>query len=240
MRTKTTRSILRFANVIFWATVALCSRLATAEGLSEKEILSALPKGSIIAAVPAKFDESGETLTNKAAVVAAQILPGKIAQVVVGYFTEPDPDKNGPRGVSFYSRCHVALLAKDGQRVRLLWDSGGWGFLFGMQQQEDEKYTDSDASLIFQVRDLNDDGKPEVMFSRASFGAEGTRFEIWQYDPTEKKMIQVCDAPGTIHFLKVPGVAWPRVEVTYFHASTVSTGSMEYDSKKRVYKQKDP
>jgi hypothetical protein len=39
-------------------------------------------------------------------------------------------------------------------------------------------YTDT----FFSVRDITGDGKPEILFTRSSFLAEGDRFEAWRWN----------------------------------------------------------
>ena len=241
MKIMTTRPRRKFTAVTFLAVVMLWSPLATAEGLSEKEILSALPKGSVIARVPTEFAENGRILANKSAVIPVSLLPGKDVQVIVGYYTEPDPGKGQPirNESAFFTRCHVALVARTKNRFQILWDSGGWGCSFGMRPTPTEnRFNDDQIQLFFHAKDLNGDGMLEIVYSRVSFGAEGSCFEIWEYDTTEKKLIQVCNLSGSVTLIDSPGVKWPKIEATSFHASTVSTVSMEYDSNIRRYKQR--
>jgi len=46
---------------------------------------------------------------------------------------------------------------------------------------------------LFDVYDITGDGKPEIIFTRSSFLAEGTRAEVWTWDGKGYKQIFVGD-----------------------------------------------
>lgn len=218
--------------------VATC--VGTGNELSEGAILAVLPKGSVIAKLPTSFAEDGRTLAHKKAIIPVRLMPGVDGQAVVGYYTEPDPKGGRPMGPRFHSRCHVALVAETGTEPQVIWDSGGWGSEFGMERIDETRYSDDQLALFLGIRDLNGDGKSELVFSRASFRAEGTRFEIWEYHAEEKKMVRVCLVDGWIKLIEGTGKDWPRIECRSFHASTMSSAVFEYDSDLQRYKHTEP
>jgi len=210
------------------------STVTTGKEISEEEILSVLPAGSVIAGIRTRPYEDGVKTVRKKAIMQFRLSNQEDIETIVGYYTEPD--RSGEeQTAAYYSRVHVALLAQKNNAIKVLWDSGGWGFEFGMRRTEDA-YTDAQRALFFGLRDLNADGRDELVFCRTSFGAEGSQFEIWQYDSQKEKMIQICETSGSIELLESPSGKWPVIRAMSFHASTISTVLLEYDSELRRYK----
>lgn len=219
---------------LYWGLLLTPGPVAIGKGFSEEEILSVLPAGSVIASVRTRLHEDSGKTAKKKAIMQVRLINQEDVETIVGYYTEPD--RGGEEQTpTYYRRAHVALLARKNSAIKILWDSGGWGFEFGMERIENT-YTDSQTSLFFAVRDLNGDGRNEIIFCRASFRAEGSRFEIWQYDPQEQKMIQICDLDGCIELVESPTGKWPIIKTTSFHASTIHSASTEYDPELRRYK----
>ncbi|MDO9542576.1 MAG: hypothetical protein Q7J98_09670 [Kiritimatiellia bacterium] len=210
--------------------------LATGKEISEKEILSVLPAGSVIADIRAPPREANGKTAWKKAFLQVRRSNQEDVKTIVGYYTEPDQD--GKETATYFSRAHVALLARKNGAIKVLWDSGGWGSMFGMELIEDA-HTDAQLFFLFSLRDLNADGQDELVFSRASFGAEGSQFEIWQYDAQKEKMIQICETSGSIELVESPRSKWPVIRATSFHSSITCTTLLEYDFVLRRYKASD-
>lgn len=216
-----------------WVLFFTPGHVVIGKGLSEEEILSVLPVDSVIASgrtLP--YEDDGKTARKK---TVMQVQWSKQDdETIVGYYTEPD-QRGEEQAATYYRRAHVALLARKNGVIKVLWDSGGWGFDFGMRRTEDV-YTDTQRSLFFGLHDINADGREELVFSRTSFGAEGSQFEIWQYDSQKEKMMQICETSGSIELVESPRSKWPVIRATSFHSSITCTTLLEYDFVLRRYK----
>ncbi|MBU4212688.1 MAG: hypothetical protein L6437_00555 [Kiritimatiellae bacterium] len=219
---------------LYWVLFLTPGLVAIGKEFSEEEMLSVLPAGSVIASIRPRLHEDGGKTARKRAIMQVRLSNQEDIETIVGYYTEPDREGK-EQTATYYSRVHVALLARKNNAIKVLWDSGGWGFDFGMRRTEDT-YTDTQLSLFLGLRDLNDNGRDELVFCRTSFGAEGSQFEIWQYDSQKEKMIQICETAGSIEIVESPSNKWPVIRATSFHASTIRTMLFEYDSDLRCYK----
>ncbi|MFH1235588.1 MAG: hypothetical protein V1685_01460 [Parcubacteria group bacterium] len=219
---------------LYWVLFLTPSTVTIGKELSEKEILSVLPAGSVIAGIRTRpYEDDGKTAWKKA-IMQVQWSNQEDVETIIGYYTEPDQDGK-EQTATYYSRVHLALLARKNNAIKVLWDSGGWGFEFGMELIEDA-HTDTQLSLFFGLRDLNADSQDELVFSRMSFGAEGSQFEIWQYNAKKEKMIQICETSGSIELPESPRGKWPVIRAISFHASTICTMLFDYDPVLQRYK----
>jgi hypothetical protein len=106
-------------------------------------------------------------------------------EIVVAYYTTPhEYIISGQAQEGFFRRAHVRVLDWDGEKYVDQWDSGGWGseFRAGMGEnhtsREQQLYTDN----YFDVNDINNDGVPEILFTRGSFLAEGDHFQVFGWN----------------------------------------------------------
>lgn len=142
----------------------------------------------------------------KMGVIRQDIDGDEKAEIIIAYYTEPH-DYTDER---FFRRAHVKILKENGAQLKDIWDSGGWGDQFGGRvnfQGMSEEIKKSYLESLFNVRDITGDGKPEIIFTRASFLAEGNRCEIWTWNGKEFQQIftednlvriEICDNKTTI------------------------------------------
>jgi hypothetical protein len=205
------------------------------KSLSEEEILSVLPKGSVIAMVPVRFAENGGVAETRKAIVQVDGLMGGDGEILVGYHTEPDNPKGKQPSTTFEHRTHVAVVGRTQGKPELLWDSGAFGFYFGMERLYGTTFSDGQISLFFGARDLNGDKKFEIFFSRISTDAEGTEFEIWHFDPKRRVLQQVLATDGYVELLSESQAGWPVIRARSFEASEESDGTYRFDEKSEHY-----
>ena len=154
--------------------------------LSETEILVYLPEGAKLADVPfVQFGPDEEIKKTRQNVFYADVDDDGEKEIIVAYYTPPhEYIINDKVQKGFFTRAHVKVLDWDGTKYVEQWDSGGWGFEFraGMgaklEIREQQLYTDN----YFNVGDINNDGKPEILFTRASFGADGSEFQALSWN----------------------------------------------------------
>lgn len=154
--------------------------------LSETDLLTYLPHGAKLADIPfVQFGPSEETKKTRPNVLYADVDADRQAEIIVAYYTPPhDYIINGQAQEGFFRRAHVKVLDWNGQNYMEQWDSGGWGseFRAGMgakvSSREQQLYTDN----YFSVADINNDGIPEILFTRTSFLAEGAEFQAFSWN----------------------------------------------------------
>lgn len=164
--------------------------------LSDSEILGYLPIGAKIAEIPVMFSSDRKVLKRRLGMIRADVDGDQQEEVVVAYYALPhDTVVRGKYHASFDRRARVRVLKWTGTSWREQWDSGGcWGSIFqtcvhnGLARhtpEEQERYT----ANYFSVRDINGDGQLDIIFTTASFGAEGDRFEAWTWkEPTYERI----------------------------------------------------
>jgi hypothetical protein len=196
--------------------------------LTEQEILSVLPKESMIALIP-EYGIAPENKIEKKknAIIKAKLFPNFPEQIVVGYVTKTGKEDD--------TLCNVAIISKKNNKIIQMWTSEEFGFNFGMEIPE-KGLNREQKELVFAVKDLNNDGTAELVFSRISFGAEGSLFEIWGYDKRDEKMKQIFSDSGAVELIYTEGKAWPIIKTTSFHSSTLSCNIFKYDNQSAKYK----
>ena len=218
--------------VVMWSAVS-----ALSEPPTEREVLRLLPMGSSIADIPLSVDHRGGESGKRKALLPADRVTGHPDSLLVGYYSQPDP-AIGPdaKGLppAFYARAHVALIANTEKGVEVVWDSGGWGFQFGMERVG-KPLTRKECRLLFDVRDLNGDGEKEVVFARLSYRAEGSRLEIWHFSEQQRRMLLLCRSPGRVAIHASGSRGWPRITAETFHAGTTSAISFTFSVDRGQY-----
>lgn len=203
---------------------------------TEHEVLQLLPTGSVIAEIPLSVDHRGCESEKRKALLLADRVTGNPDTLLVGYYSQPDPkigpDQELPSG--FYTRAHVALIINTEKEAQVVWDSGGWGFQFGMERTG-KPFTREQCCFLFDITDLNGDGENEVAFARLSFRAEGSRFEIWDYDKEEGRMVLLCAVPGLVTIDSSRSHGWPQLTSETFYAGTIHTVHFHFDADRGQY-----
>jgi len=167
--------------------------------LYDEELLRYLPANSIIDQIPTVFDEKRRVTRHRQGIIPGDTDGDGTEEIVVAYCTPPH--KDGP-GIC---RCaHIKVLDWDGVGWREQWDSGGWGIEFIARMPREIVNADAETQRaysrnFFDVRDINGDDLPDILFTRASFLAEGDRFEAWTWDGVYYQRIAVgCEPPVRI------------------------------------------
>lgn len=174
------------------ATIGLAPRCADAQKgakvsrLSERDLFAYLPEGAKLADVPfVQFGRSEETEKTRPSVLYADVDADGEEEIIVAYYAPPhDYIIDGQPQEEFFRRAHVKVLDWNGEKYVVQWDSGGWGseFRAGMgaklESGEQQLYTDN----YFDVANINNDGVPEIFFTRASFSAEGAQFQAFSWN----------------------------------------------------------
>jgi len=162
-----------------------------AEPLSETDILTYLPAGSRLADdIPiVQFGTMQEKRPN---IFYADTDGDGEKEIIVAYYTLPHEYGDNPENAeAYFRRAHVKVLDWDGSKYVNGWDSGGWGMLFiaGMSSKLSEIEQQRYSANYFNVLDMTGDGVPEILFTRRSFLAEGTQFEVWSWNETTYEQI---------------------------------------------------
>lgn len=190
--------------------IALNSGLATEgsqeELITEQEILQLLPEGSRIASIPVRYRPDRSVASTKRGFVYVDTDRDGKREIVVAYVTPPHEYLvNGEEQEGFFRRAHVAVLKSDEEGYKKVWDTGGWGAEFKARIQgpvgtgEELAFTTN----YFNVVDINDDRMPDIVFTRASFLAEGDEFEAWSWDGHAYR--QIAKAPGPVRLKDLEG-----------------------------------
>lgn len=156
------------------------------ERMTEVEILTYLPEEARLADIPVvQFGRTQETKRIKQNVLYADVDGDSEEEIILGYYTIPhEYIINGDVQKGFFRRAHVKVLDWDGRKYVEQWDSGGWGSEFRaemgpeLKSREQRLYTQN----YFGVTDINNDGIQEILCTRTSFLAEGSRFEAFSWN----------------------------------------------------------
>ncbi|MFQ5810838.1 MAG: hypothetical protein ACE5JM_14575 [Armatimonadota bacterium] len=190
------------AMVTFGALTASGPSPAGPRILPDEELLRCLPPGARIARIPSVFTRQRRVKQWRQGVVAADTDADGRKELVVAYYTPPHEyvakgrEDRKPRE-GFSQRAHVRVLEWDGTTWREQWDSGGWGMEFRARMPTEvveakPKTQRAYTRCLFGVRDINGDGRADILFTRSSFLAEGDRFEAWTWDQAKYRRIASC------------------------------------------------
>jgi len=191
----TTLLVMRIATVSIGLapTSALYQKSPRPARLSETDLLTYLPHDAKLADIPfVQFGPTEETQRTRPNFLYADVDADREQEIIVAYYTPPhDYIISGQAQEEFFRRAHVKVLHWDGQKYVEQWDSGGWGsdFRAGMGPQLDIKEQQLYTDNYFRVTDMNNDGVPEILFTRASFSAEGSQFQAFSWNGRTYKPI---------------------------------------------------
>ncbi len=160
--------------------------------LSDEELMGYLPLNAVIAQMPSAFDEDRRVTNRRHSIISADTDGDGTEEIIVAYCTPPHKD-----GPGICRRAHVRVLKWHGTTWREQWDSGGWGSGFTARMPREIVNADAETQRVyrrnfFDVRDINGDDLPDILFTRASFLAEGDQFEAWTWDGVYYRRIAVC------------------------------------------------
>ncbi len=213
--------------IFLWAILAFilesapCSEVVPAESLTPAQVLAHLPDGAKLADdIPlVQFGTPEETKQTRPNVFYADLDSDGQNEIIVAYYTKPHQPIVGAteakraNAEAYFRRAHVRVLDWNGTRYVERWDSGGFGmhFIAGMDSELPAPKQCLYTANYFHIRDINGDGRPEILFTRASYVASGTLFRAWSWDGTTytciarlrtKVRIEDIDGDGTQEIIR--------------------------------------
>lgn len=221
------------------------------------DILELLPSDSIVAQIPVEAIKNKDPKTmmkieyniiRRQGVIVADTDGDGIDEMVVAYykghkpfFTKEGEETDDFQQASkenplFFRRATVCILKKTGDRWGILWKSDSWGMDFGCQMVNEPK---EDKILLseysFQVKDLNGDLIPEILFSRRSFNAEGYQAEIWTWDKEAKRYRNIFTTSGTDLTFENMGTEHCNIVSKYYYSGKYGEVRYRWDKEEKRF-----